>query len=86
LRSGGINPADPFLVHSDELPDLTNEQWTALAEIGKTGGRLTDGALSRETLGDLLQFRAIVPAGPGRVAITSTGLRLLVRAEQRPQP
>ncbi len=81
--SGGVNPADPFLVHHDELPDLTSKQWTALAEIARTGGRLTNGALSRETLGDLLRLRAIAPAGPGRVAITSTGLRLLAKAERR---
>jgi hypothetical protein len=84
--SGGVNPADPFLVCHDELPELTSDQCTALAEIAKTGGRLTDGALSRETLEDLLRLRAVMPAGPGRVAITSTGLRLLAKAVQRSRP
>jgi len=82
LGSDAVNPADPFLVHSDELPDLTSEQWTALADIAKTGGRLPNGALSRETLEDLLRLQAIALGGPGRVEITSTGLRLLARAEQ----
>src|SRR6266542_3002526 len=40
LGSSGLNQADPFLVRGDELPDLTDEQWTALVEIGKAGGGL----------------------------------------------
>ena len=46
-----VNPADPFLVHGDELPELTGEQWTALVEISKAGGRLDPDRLSRKTLG-----------------------------------
>ncbi len=51
--SGGVNPADSFLVHGDELPELTDEQWTVLTEIGKAGGGVAGDALSRETLGHL---------------------------------
>ena len=49
---GGLescNPADLFLVHDDKLPELTSDQRTALAKIAKTGRRLTNSALSRET-------------------------------------
>ena len=73
--SGGVNPADPFFVHGDELPDLSDEQWTALAEIGKAGGGVGGGALSRETLGKLLHVQVIAPAAPGRVEITGIGVQ-----------
>jgi hypothetical protein len=78
--SGGVNPADPFLVHGDELPDLTDEQWAALTEIGKAGGGLGGDGLSPETRGKLLHLQVITPAGPGRVEITGIGIRLLARA------
>jgi hypothetical protein len=81
--SGGVNPADPFLVHDDQLPELAEEQWTALAEIGKAGGGVARGALSRETLGRLLHLQVIAPAGPTRVEITGIGIRLLARAAER---
>lgn len=81
--SGGVNPADPFLVHGDQLPELADEQWTALAQIGKAGGGLALGALSRETLGNLLRMQVIAPAGPGRVEITGIGIRLLAKAAER---
>jgi len=81
--SGGINPADPFLVHHDELPELTDQQWTALAGIGKAGGGVAIDALSRETLSHLLRMQVIAPAGPGRVEITGIGIRLLARAAER---
>ena len=68
--SGGVNPADSFLVHGDELPELTDEQWTVLTEIGKAGGGVAGDALSRETLGHLPHVQVIAPAGPGRVEIT----------------
>ncbi len=84
--SGGLNPADPFLVHGDQLPDLTDEQWKALAEIGKAGGGVARGALSRETLGNLLHMQVIAPAGTDRVEITGIGIRLLASAaERRPE-
>jgi hypothetical protein len=86
LGSSRVNPPDPFLVHQGDLPELADEQWTAHAEIGMTDGQLTDGALSRETRRDLIQSRAIAPAGPGRAAITSTCLHLHAKAEQRPHP
>jgi len=81
--SGGVNPADPFLVHGDQLPELTDEQWTALVEVGKAGGGLARDALSRETLGNLLRMQVIAPAAPGTVEITGTGIRLLARAAER---
>ena len=81
--SGGVNPADPFLVRSDELPELTDEQWTALVEIGKAGGGLARDALSRDTLGNLLRMQVIAPAAPGRVEITGIGIRLLAGAAQQ---
>ncbi len=81
--SRDVNPADPFLVHGDQLPELTDEQWTALAEIGKAGGGLALGVLSRETLGNLLRMQVIAPAAPGTVEITGTGIRLLARAAER---
>ena len=81
--SGGLNPADPFLVRGDQLPELTDEQWTALVEIGKAGGGLALGALSRETLANLLRMQVIAPAAPGTVEITGTGIRLLARAAER---
>lgn len=83
--SGDVNPADPFLVRSDELPDLTDEQWTALVEIGKAGGGLARDALSRETLGNLLRMQVIAPAAPGTVEVTGIGIRLLARAAERRQ-
>jgi hypothetical protein len=83
--SGGVNPADPFLVHGDQLPELTDEQWTALVEIGKAGGGLARDALSRDTLGNLLRMQVIAPAAPGTVEITGTGIRLLARAAERRQ-
>ena len=81
--SGGVNPADPFLVHGDRLPELTDQQWTALAEIGKAGGGVAIDALSRDTLASLLRTQVIAPAGPGRVEITGIGIRLLARAAAR---
>lgn len=82
--SGGVNRADPFLVHGDELPELTDQQCKALAEIGKAGGGLAIDKLSRETLGNLLRMQVIAPAAPGTVEITGIGIRLLARAaEQR---
>jgi len=86
LGSSRVNPADPFLVHQGDLPELADEQWTAHAGIGTTDGRLTDGALSRETHRDLIQSRAVAPAEQGRAAITSTCLHLHAKAEQRPHP
>jgi len=83
--SGGLNPADPFLVRSDELPELTDAQWTALVEIGKAGGGLTRETLSRETLGNLLRMQVIAPAAPGTVEITGIGIRLLANAAQHRQ-
>ena len=83
MGSSGLNPADPFLVRGDELPELTDQQWTALADIGKAGGGLALGALSRETLGNLLRMQVIAPAGPGRVEITGIGIRLLASAVER---
>ena len=85
LRSSDVNPADPFLVRSDELPDLTDEQWTALVEIGKAGGGVALDALSRGTLGNLLRMQVIEPAAPGRVEITGIGIRLLASAAERRQ-
>jgi len=79
--SGGVNPADSFLVHGDELPELTDEQWTVLTEIGKAGGGVAGDALSRETLGHLPHVQVIAPAGPGRVEII--GIRLLAKAAER---
>jgi hypothetical protein len=81
--SGGLNPADPFLVRGDELPDLTDEQWASLAEIGKAGGGIARDALSRDTLGNLLRMQVIAPAAPGRVEITGIGIRLLASAVER---
>lgn len=81
--SGGVNPADPFLVRGDQLPELTDQQWMALVEIGKAGGGLARAALSRETLGNLLRMQVIAPAAPGTVEITGTGIRLLARAAER---
>jgi hypothetical protein len=81
--SGGVSPADPFLVRGDELPELTDEQWTALADIGKAGGGVARDALSRDTLGNLLRMQVIAPAAPGRVEITGIGIRLLARAAER---
>jgi len=81
--SGGLNPADPFLVRGDQLPGLTDEQWTALVDIGKAGGGLARDALSRDTLGNLLRMQVIAPAAPGTVEITGTGIRLLARAAER---
>jgi hypothetical protein len=81
--SGGINPADPFLVHGDELPELTDEQWMALVGIGRAGGGVAIDELSRETLGHLLRMQVIAPAGPGRVEITGIGIRVLARAAER---
>jgi hypothetical protein len=81
--SRDVNPADPFLVHGDQLPELTGEQWTALAEIGKAGGGVARAALSRETLANLLRMQVIAPAGPERVEITGIGIRLLARAAER---
>jgi len=83
--SGDVNPADPFLVHGDQLPELTDEQWTALVEIGKAGGGLARDGLSRETLGNLLRMQVIAPAAPGTVEITGIGIRLLARAAERRQ-
>ena len=83
MGSSGVNPADPFLVHGNQLPELTDEQWTALVEIGKAGGGLARDALSRETLGTLLRMQVIAPAAPGTVEITGTGIRLLARAAER---
>jgi hypothetical protein len=80
-----INPADPFLVRGDELPELTDEQWTALAEIDRAGGELTRSALSPEMLGSLLRMQVIAPAGPTRVEITGIGIRLLARTGKRRQ-
>jgi len=79
--SGGLNPADRFLVRGDQLPGLTDEQWTALVDIGKAGGGLARDALSRETLGHLPHVQVIAPAGPGRVEII--GIRLLAKAAER---
>jgi len=81
--SGGLNPADPFLVRSDQLPELTDEQWTALVGIGKAGGGVGRDALSRDALGNLLRMQVIAPAAPGTVEITGTGIRLLARAAER---
>lgn len=83
--SNGVNPADPFLVRGTELPDLTDEQWMALAEIGKAGGGLALGARSREALRSLLQLQVIAPIGSGRVEITGIGIRLLARAADERQ-
>ena len=81
--SRGANPADPFLVHHDELPELADQQWTALAEIGEAGGGLARAALSRETLANLLRMQVIAPAGPDRVEITGIGIHLLPSAVAR---
>jgi len=81
--SGGINPADPYLVHGDELPELTDEQWRALVGIGRAGGGRAIDELSRETLGNLLRLQVIAPAAPGTVEITGIGIRLLARAAER---
>jgi len=81
--SGGLNPADPFLVHGNQLPELTDEQWTALVGIGKAGGGVGRDALSRDALGNLLRMQVIAPAAPGTVEITGTGIRLLARAAER---
>ena len=67
-----VNPADPFLVHGDELPELTGEQWTALVEISKAGGRLDPDRLSRKTLGSLLHLQLVTPAGMSRVRVTAS--------------
>ena len=83
--SGDVNPVEPSLVCSDELPDLTDEQWTALVEIGRAGGGLARDALSRETLGNLLRMQVIAPAAPGMVEITGIGIRLLANAAQHRQ-
>jgi hypothetical protein len=84
LGSGGVvNPADPFLVRGDQLPELTDEQWTALVGIGKAGGGVARDALSRDTLGNLLRMQVIAPAAPGTVEITGTGIRLLARVAER---
>ncbi len=83
--SGGVDPADSFLVCGDELPDLTDEQWTTLVAIGKAGGGLARDALSRETLGNLLRMQVIAPAAPGGVEITGIGIRLLAGAAQHRQ-
>ncbi len=34
--SGGVNPADSFLVHGDELPELTDEPQYALEELSRS--------------------------------------------------
>ena len=81
--SGGINPADPYLVRGDELPELTDEQWVALVGIARAGGGVAIDALSRETLANLLRMQVIAPVGPGRVEITGIGIRLLARAAER---
>ncbi len=83
MGSSGVNPADPFLVHGNQLPELTDEQWTAPVEIGKAGGGLASDALTRDTLGNLLRMQVIAPAAPGTVEITGTGIRLLARAAER---
>jgi hypothetical protein len=75
-----VNPADPFLVHGDELPELTGEQWTALVEISKAGGRLDPDGLSQKTLGSLLHLQLVAPAGMSRVGVAGVGIRLLARA------
>jgi len=75
-----VNPADPFLVHGDELFELTGEQGTALVEISKAGGRLDPDGLSRKTLGSLLHLQLVAPAGMSRVRVTGIGIRLLARA------
>ena len=81
--SGGVNPADPFLVRGDQLPELTDQQWMALVGIGKAGGGLAIDELSRQTLGNLLRMQVIAPAAPGTVEITGIGIRLLARAAER---
>lgn len=80
-----INPADPFLVRGDALSELTDEQWTALAEIEKSGGGLARSVLSPEMLASLLRMEIVAPAGPTRVEITGIGIRLLARAGKRRQ-
>ncbi len=83
--SGDVNvdSAGQFLVGGDELPNLIGEQWMALVQIGKAGGRLSRDALSRETLGNLLRMQAIAPAAPGTVEITGIGIRLLATAAEQ---
>ena len=82
-NDGNADPAGPSRGRNEERPELTDEQWAALVQVGKAEGRLARAALTRRTLADLLGVQVVAPIAPGTVEITGIGIRLLAEAAQQ---